>query len=361
MRGSSRTLASIDFRLLIPALLLVVISLMTLFSISPEYFRNQFAYTIVSLVFFLFFSQINYRIVQVYGYPLYIVSVFLLIIVLVIGIESRGAVRWLDIFGLRIQFSEILKPFLAISFSAFLSKNPPTFKTLFLIVCFLLPIALLIFLQPDLGSAMIYILASLLTLLIVGFPFWWFVVGLAGFIAATPLAWTFLRDYQKQRVLTFINPSSDPLGTSYNAIQAIIAVGSGMFLGKGLNERTQSGLAFLPEHHTDFIFATIAEGLGFLGVLLVVVTFCVLLYRIYIICTTTPDTFCKMYAAFSFSFILVQFFINIGMNVGVVPVVGITLPFVSYGGSSLLSNFIILGFLSSISSFSKRRDVLEIR
>lgn len=361
MSSRHSTFFSLDFRLLIPALVLVLISLTTLFSIDPFYFRSQLTFFILSLFVFFIFSHVHPRVVQLYGYPIYIISLILLIIVLLVGIESRGAVRWLDIFGLRIQFSEILKPFLAISFATFIASRAATLRAFLLSGLFLIPVCFLILVQPDLGSALIYALASVLTLLIVGFPLWWFGAGFVAFLACMPVAWHFLHDYQRQRLTTFINPTSDPLGTSYNSIQAIIAVGSGMFFGKGLNERTQSGLAFLPEHHTDFIFATISEGLGFVGALAILVTFCFLLYRIYTICVQTQNRFCKMYAAFAFSFILIQFFVNIGMNIGIVPVVGITLPFVSYGGSSLLSNFILLGFLSSISTTTRDRDVLEIR
>lgn len=361
MSGNKGILSSLDWKLLFPCFVLLVFSLTTLFSIDFAFFKSQLIFLVFSFVIFLFFSQVNYKIAQLYGYPLYIVSIFFLLIVLIIGIESRGAVRWLDLFGFRIQFSEILKPFLAISLATFLDNNPPTFKTFFLSGFFLAPIAFLIFIQPDLGSAMIYMLAVILTLMVAGFPVWWFGTGFVGFIATTPLAWHFLHDYQKQRILTFIHPGNDPLGTSYNAIQAIIAVGSGMVVGKGLSERTQSGLKFLPEHHTDFIFATFSEGLGFLGTVVLLVAFGFLLYRIYEICQTAETRFGQIYAAFAFSLILIQFFINVGMNIGIVPVVGITLPFISYGGSSLLSNFILLGFLSSISSRNSTRQILEIR
>ena len=168
--------------------------------------------------------------------------------------------------------------------TSYLSKKELSFQTFFLTLVFMMPIALLIFIQPDLGSALIYVFATLLTLIVAGFPLWWFAGGLIGFIAMLPIGWRFLHDYQQQRITAFIHPGSDPLGTSYNAIQAVIAVGSGMFFGKGLSERTQSGLQFLPEHHTDFIFATISEGLGFFGVVVILVAFGFLLYRIYEIC-----------------------------------------------------------------------------
>jgi rod shape determining protein RodA len=151
------------------------------------------------------------------------------------------------------------------------------------------------------------------------------------------------------------------LGLSYNAIQAVIAVGSGMLLGKGLGLGTQSGLRFLPERHTDFIFASLSEELGIIGALLLILTFIFLLYRIFIIFREQSELFPKIFSAIAFSIIFLQFFVNIGMNIGILPIVGITLPFVSYGGSSLLSNLILLGILSSMNKNIQEHRVLEIK
>lgn len=285
-----------------------------------------------------------------------------MLFVLILGIESRGAVRWIEILGIRIQFSEILKPFLAVSFSTFLAGvKQKSFKEFALSGLLLLPVAFLITVQPDLGNAIIYMLVALLTLVIFGFPLVWFVGG--GVLAAVcmPFFWKFLHDYQRQRILTFINPTSDPLGTSYNAIQSMIAVGSGGIFGKGIGEGTQSGLLFLPEKHTDFIFATLSESFGLLGGIILFVAFGFLFFRIITIYHNSEDLYYKTFCILAFSLFLVQFFVNIGMNIGIVPVVGVTLPFVSYGGSSILSNFILLGLLSSLSTNLHRRDTLEIR
>lgn len=357
----SSIFSSFDFQLLIPVFILVLVSLTTLFSIQPEFFRNQLGYLVISLVAYVLFSQVHYKVAQLYGYQIYVISIVLLLLAIIIGIESRGATRWLDVFGIRIQFSEILKPFLAISLATYLSHHEKSFRTFFMTFLFLSPIAFIIFKQPDLGSALIYALVVAFTLMVAGFSLWWFVGGSLVSLGLIPVFWKFLHGYQKDRVLAFFNPAIDPLGTSYNALQSIIAVGSGMFLGKGMSERTQSALSFLPEHHTDFIFATISEGLGFVGSLGIIVVFGFLLYRIYAISAEADDVFCKLYASAVFGFIFTQFFINVGMNIGIVPVVGITLPFVSYGGSSLLSNFIMLGFITSVRNFSKKTDVFQIR
>lgn len=353
-------LSSIDWLMVIPLAILLIFSLATLFSIDQSYFKSQLIFLIFCIFVFIVFSQFNLSVLRYYSLPIYIISLILLLVVLVVGIESRGSTRWLDFFGFRIQFSEILKPFLAISFASYLSQlKDHSLKSFFISLALLLPVVLLIFLQPDLGNALIYVFVVLLTLLVYGFPFRWFFAGFAAWLATLPFFWLILHDYQRQRILTFIDPSKDPLGHSYNAIQAIIAVGSGMILGKGFGQGTQSGLRFLPESHTDFIFATISEEAGFIGALILIFAFCFLLYRIYLRVRDSDDKFAKIFSSIVFLIIFVHFFINVGMNLGIVPIVGVTLPFVSYGGSSLLSNFILLGLLFAVHKTNKRQ-VLEI-
>jgi rod shape determining protein RodA len=356
-----RLFFNIDWGLLAPVIILITLSLTTLFSIDKALFTSQLVFSLIGVLMFLVFFQTNYRNIKFYAWPIYIISVILLTIVLILGVETRGSVRWLDLFGLRIQFSEILKPFLAISLSFYLSSRESySLKTLLLAICFLIPIVLLVFLQPDLGNALIYVFTAVIALIVFGFPFRFFLSGLAILVLLSPVFWRFMHDYQRQRILTFLNPN-DPLGLSYNAIQAVIAVGSGMLFGRGLGLGTQSGLRFLPERHTDFIFATISEELGIVGAVLIVVTFAFLLYKIFTIFRDQDELFEKMFCAIAFSIIFLQFVINIGMNIGILPIVGITLPFVSYGGNSLLSNFILLGILSSMSNRNTSKRVLEIK
>lgn len=353
-------LSSIDWLLVIPVAVLLAFSLAILFSIDPVLFRSQFVFLILSIIIFLFFSQFNYSILRYWSLPIYIVSLTLLILVLVLGIESRGSVRWLEFLGFRIQFSEILKPFLALSLASHLtSLKNYSFKSFFGLLVLLAPIAFLIFLQPDLGNSLIYVFVVMGALLIYGFPLRWFLGGFLIWLSSFPFLWLILHDYQRQRILTFINPGRDPLGTSYNAIQAVIAVGSGMFLGRGIGQGTQAGLRFLPERHTDFIFATISEELGFIGALIIILAFAFIFYRIFVIIKNSEDSFSKIFSIIVFLIIFVHFFINVSMNIGMVPVVGVTLPFVSYGGSSLLSNFMLLGLLFAVNKKS-RRGVLEI-
>ena len=356
-----KSIFNIDWGLLAPVIVLVILSLTTLFSIDFSLFKSQLVFCIIGIFAFLFFSQANYKSIKIYSTPIYVISIVLLLIVLIIGAETRGSVRWLEFLGFRIQFSEILKPFLAISLSSYLSyRNNYSFKTMFLTTCFLLPLFFLLFLQPDLGNALIYLMVTLITFIIFGFPLRFFLPGLIFATIISPIIWNFLHPYQRERILTFLNPN-DPQGTSYNVIQSIIAVGSGMLIGRGLGLGTQSGLRFLPERHTDFIFATLSEELGMVGGILVVLTFAFLLYRIFIIFNNQEDLFGKIFSIVAFFLIFFQFFINIGMNIGILPIVGITLPFISYGGSSLLSNFILLGILSAINKTADSKRVLEIR
>lgn len=352
---------SIDWGLFVPVCILVLFSLATLFSLSPQLFRSQLIFFCISLVAFFFFSQSDVRILRMYSLQIYIVSVVLLLIILFLGIESRGAVRWIELFGFRIQFSEIIKPFLAIAVASFLAERLPSFKTLFLSVLLLFPILFLVFRQPDLGNALIFMYTAALLFFLYGFPWVWFLLGAVVSAGMVPIMWHFLHEYQRQRLITFLNPSQDPLGISYNAVQSVIAVGSGMWFGRGIGESTQAGLRFLPERHTDFIFATIAEKFGFFASVFIVFLFGYLLYRILRIYYLSGDVFSKLFAACCFFFLLVQLFINIGMNIGLVPITGVTLPFVSYGGSSLLSNFILLGLLSSLARNLARKSALEIR
>jgi rod shape determining protein RodA len=353
---------SVDWWLIAPVFVLIIISLTTLFSINFQFFKGQLISLGIALLAFFFFSRIDITFLKQIIKPIYIIALVLLVIGFFIGIESRGSIRWVDILGIRLQFSEILKPFLAVCLSTYLAQFSYVLKKEFLLVfLFLFPILLLIYVQPDLGSALVYLSVVIVVLIMIGFPIRWFVIASLPGLLAIPFIWTRLHDYQQQRVLTFFNPTIDPLGISYNSMQAIITVGSGTFFGKGWFQGTQSALHFLPEKQTDFIFATISEGLGFIGAVFLLLTFVFFCYRIYLIFRNADDSFTRIFAACCFSLFFIQGFVNIGMNVGLLPIVGITLPFVSYGGSSLLSNFIFLGILSQLASKQKNNNILQIR
>lgn len=302
---------------------------------------------------FILFANIDYRVYGSLWKQLYILSLILLGITLFVGFESRGATRWISVMGFRLQFSEILKPFLLASLAVFLENRPVGRSDLRhfakALLLALIP-TLLIFKQPDLGSAIVYfasftamVFASGISLAYVA------AIGIVGLVFL-PLVWHFLAGYQQNRILSFFNPGLDPLGTSYNAIQATIAVGSGMFFGWGLGRGTQSQLLFLPEHHTDFVFASLAEEMGFFGAIILLVIYFVLIWRALKISSLATDKLAKILAAGIAVMLLSQVFINVGMNLGIMPVTGITLPLVSYGGSSVLATMISLGILQNIAS-----------
>jgi len=358
----NRQFLRIDLGLFVPALFLLIIGLAGIFSLSPDLFKAQLLFSILAILVFIFFSQVNYQSFKNYNTVIYSISLVILSLVLLIGIESRGSVRWFEFLGFRVQFSELLKPFLALCLSFFLaSENNYSIKFFFLILALLFPIWFLIFLQPDLGNAIIYFLVTGLVLFSFGFPLRYFFVSLLLIAMSSPIFWGFLREYQKDRLLTFSHLKVDPLGTSYNAIQSVIAVGSGMLMGRGFGQGTQSTLRFLPERHTDFIFATLSEELGFIGSAVILAAFCFLFYRIFLIYKNSDSTFSKIFTISAFFLLIIQFFMNIGMNIGIMPIVGVSLPFVSYGGSSLISSFILIGLLSSMSKGIDSKEVLEIK
>lgn len=352
----------IDLGLLIPAFVLIGISLASLYSIDSAIFKQQLIFVIFSIVAYILFLNVDYHVLGYLSRYIYIIILVLLSILFVIGIEAKGAVRWIDIFGVRLQFSEIAKPFFIIVLANYLATNPSrSLSRFFGALMLLAPIFFLILRQPDLGNALIYAFTTVLVLLVAAFPLRYF-LGL--FIAVAlpfPLIFQLLHGYQQQRLLSFVNLTRDPFGSSYNAIQSLISIGSGGFFGKGFGQATQSILKFLPERHTDFIFASTAESLGFVGGLVMLAAFGFLLYRVYVISIGTKDQFSRFVALGIYFLLLSHVFLNIGMNTGVVPIVGITLPLVSYGGSSLVTFFICLGILSSIASEAKVHHSLEIR
>ncbi len=353
--------STIDWRLFGPVLILIVISLITLFAIDSQFFYSQIVALFISFCVFFIFSKINIEFLKSFQLYYYIGSVILLLSLLVFGQDIRGATRWFDLFGVQIQISEVVKPILALSLASFIADNSQKGIRAFLMpFVFLVPVFVLIFLQPDLGSAVIYLLTLIFVLFFVGFPIKWLLFSALPFLAISPIVWFRLHDFQRQRILTFLNPGNDPLGTSYNAVQSIIAVGSGGIFGRGLSEGTQSVLKFLPERQTDFIFATIAEALGFLGASIVVASFMFFIFRLYEIFKECEGVFEKVFIASTIGIFMMQGIVNMGMNMGIFPIVGITLPFVSLGGSSLLSSFIFLGIISSIARSNKKDAVLQI-
>lgn len=356
------SLNRINFALLAPVFVLVALGLITLHAIEPELFLQQLITAFLACFAYIIFLNIDYRLFAVFSKYVYVIMVALLLVVYIVGIEARGSVRWIDIFGAKLQISEIIKPFFVIFLSTYLANSKSrSFMTFVKALLLMSPVFILTLKQPDLGNAMIFLVTTLFIMLMYGFPFSYFLGSGILAILPLPLLFNLLHSYQKTRILSFLDVTKDPFGASYNSIQALISIGSGGFWGKGFDSATQSLLHFLPEHHTDFIFASITENLGFVGGLLILAMYAFLLYRIYKILITIHDDFTHSMVSGFFFLLMTHIFFNIGMNVGILPVVGITLPFLSYGGSSLLTNFIILGMLSSAAFEYKKRFSFEIR
>lgn len=353
-----------DLRIVAPTFLLLALSLIVLSSMSMSLFTNQLILSTLGILAFLLFSSMNIVYLKNFKVFFYVVSLLVLTLLLFFGIEARGAQRWIEIFGIRMQFSELLKPFLTIAFASQLTlwSGKLTITRLFLCVVLFVSIAFLLFRQPDLGNTIVYSATFLFMLFAAGMNVWYLFFGFVFFAISLPIIWERLAQYQKDRITTFINPSYDPLGIGYNAIQSAIAVGSGLFFGRGLGRGVQSQLAFLPERHTDFIFATFSEEFGFLGSFVVLSLYFLLLLRILTIAREAEDTFSGLVVLGVFALMLIQVFINIGMNLRLIPITGVTLPLFSYGGSSLIATMISLGIVNSIQKATrKREEILEIR
>lgn len=351
----------INISLLIPALLLVGLSLITLRTIEPRLFNQQFFALGVSLVVYLIFLNIDHRIFRMMSKIMYGVMIVLLLAVFFVGLEARGSTRWLEIFGIQIQVSEVIKPFFVIVLASFLARSSKNLSTYLKSLLIIAPIFILVLRQPDLGSALIFLATGFGMMLMHGFPLSYFIVSGIFALIPMPFLYNFLHDYQKERIISFIDVTHDPFGSSYNTIQALISIGSGGMIGKGFDNSTQSLLRFLPEHHTDFIFATISENLGFIGGMAILIVFAFLMMRIYQVMVQVDDKYTYLVVSGFFFLLLTHIFFNIGMNVGILPVVGITLPFLSYGGSSLVTNFVLLSIVSTISVEFKKRFSFEIR
>lgn len=350
-----------DLILFLPALILMSFGFITAISTSSELTLQTIFYIIFSIFIFLLVKEIDYRIYQSFATPLFIIGIAFIILPYFVGEITRGATRWINLGSFLIQPSELIKPILIVFSANFFSKNEQlTLKKVSKFVCIACIPLILVFKQPDLGSTIVYIFLFGSIIVATGLRHIILLGGLITSLGILPFFWYFLKDYQKERILTFINPSRDPLGTGYNAIQAEIAVGSGQLFGRGLGRGTQSHLNFLPEFRTDFVFATLSEELGFLGSTVILSAFSVLLWRIIKCGEKSADKFAYLISIGVFAQIIIQVFINIGMNIGIVPITGITLPLVSYGGSSLVATMATLGIIANIKKTSPQEEGVHI-
>lgn len=304
-------------------------------------------------------AQIHPETLRRWAPILFTLALGLLLAAAILGSIGKGAQRWLDLGFMRFQPSEIMKIIVPLMVAWYLARAPlppPLHRTFVGLILFLIPAAV-IAKQPDLGTALLIVSTGMFVLLFAGLP--WRLLGAAALLAApTALAlWHYgMHDYQRRRVLTFINPEGDPLGAGYHIIQSTIAIGSGGLYGKGWLNGTQSHLEFLPERHTDFIFAVIGEEFGLLGILLLLAAYLFIILRCLYIASHAQDSFARLLAGGLTMTFLVYLFVNIGMVIGLLPVVGIPLPLISYGGSSMVTLMTSFGILMSIHT---RRTLLR--
>lgn len=338
------------------------LSIVVLTSISPSRVIQQAIMLVLGLIIIIYLSRQDSAVFYSLSPFGYVVTILLLIATLIFGDSVRGSTRWIELGFFQLQPGELAKPLLVLAFPFFLHLFPPknTRNILINTLLFLVPV-LLIFQQPDLGTALVISTIWVSGMFVSGLSFWIIAAVSALALGALRYLPSFLHDYQLRRLETFIDPFRDPLGAGYNVIQSIIAVGSGGFFGKGLGHGTQSHLRFLPERHTDFIFASLAEEMGLIGSLLVIFCLGGLLYRLLNLATHTKSSSSRLIYIGSFSYLFFQTFINIGMNIGVAPVTGVTLPLISYGSSSIIATAITLGIASSCARSDKSRSLIEIK
>jgi rod shape determining protein RodA len=332
-----------DWSLTLAVGFLLVLSVVVLKSIAPGLFPLQFIYLVVGIIAFWFFSQINFDIVSIFSKHLYVLSIVLLTTTLIIGRVTRGAVRWIPIGPFSLQSAEFVRPFLLVFFANYLSRSKVTFNKLISAVGLLLVPAFLILVQPSLGVSALTVVGFFGVLLSSNFDKKYILIAIVTVLVITPVFWQVMAPYQRQRVLTFINPSADPLGSGYNSLQSSIAAGAGNLTGRGLGRGIQTQLAFLPEKQTDFIFAAVSEEMGFLGAGLMLLATFVILLRLVKFMENSVSPAARAYISGFFLIYLFQVFIHVGMNLGMLPVTGLPFPLVSAGGSSLLATMIGLG------------------
>jgi rod shape determining protein RodA len=393
------------------------LGILAIYSTRPDqpFWLQQLTMAGIGVALMLVLAQVNYKVWLAGHWLFYALSIGMLVAVISIGVGSShvGADRWLSIGGIQVQPSEFAKLSVILSTAAILHRHPiRQFHEIWRAALVILPPWMLVFLQPDLGTSLIFIpialgmlywagarlswlillLSPAVAAIIYGFytstqllwvewvwlvwsaamailavwqlPWRWLtfpIVGGANLLAGQlgQVAWHVLKPYQQQRLIIFMDPTQDPLGAGYHIIQSKIAIGAGGLWGRGLMHGTQTQLSFIPEQHTDFIFAAIGEELGFVGALVVLFLVWTICFRLIAIALQAKDNFGSLVAIGTFSTILFQAVVNIGMTVGLMPVTGLPLPFVSYGRSALLTYFVALGIVESVAKYHERKTIFS--
>ncbi len=340
-------------------IMLASLSTMTSFGGESSFFTKQLLWFGVGIILLIAFAFLDVRFLRDSRYVVaaYLSSLALLVLVLFLGKTVKGAKSWFDFGGFSFQPTDFVKILVIVVLAKYFSRRHiaiAQFKHLFISALYaLVPIAL-IMLQPDFGSAMIVALLWLGMALVAGISKKHILIVLSAIVVVFSISWLFLfKPYQKSRIISFVDPMSDIRGAGYNAYQSVIAVGSGGVLGKGLGYGTQSRLNFLPEYQTDFVFAAFSEEWGFLGSILIIFCFSFLLWRIKVHAQHGASNFETLFCVGYFIFLFGHLLVNVGMNIGIMPVTGIPLPFMSYGGSHILAEMIGLGIVLSMTRYER--------
>jgi len=342
------------FLLITIACLLGVFVLFSASNESSEVLIRQLFRISVAFIALLITAQLPSDLIKRLSPWGYFFGLMLLSLVLFLGDIGQGAQRWLDI-GIRFQPSEVMKLAVPMMVAWYLheKKLPPSGKQIFIIFILILIPSILIAKQPDLGTSLLVFISGMLIIFLAGIPFRYISALVLMAIPSSVVLWKLMQDYQRQRVITLLNPDSDPLGAGYNIIQSKIAIGSGGLFGKGWTNGSQVQLEFLPEKSTDFIFAVIGEEFGLLGLLSLLILYTLIITRSLYIASQAPDLYSRLLAGSISLTFFVYVFVNAAMVIGLIPIVGIPLPLISYGGTSMVTLMIGFGILMSISSNRK--------
>lgn len=346
----------IDGPLMLGLIALCAVSLVVIYSAGGQdigLVQRQAIRMGVSFVVLFVVAQLAPDIFRTYAFPLYIIGVLMLVAVMFFGVTGKGAQRWLDIGVTRIQPSEIMKLAVPMMVAWYCSKVPLPirFSSVFMGLLIVLLPTLLIARQPDLGTSVLVASSGIFVLFLAGISWRLILAGSVTAAASLPVFWFFLlRDYQRQRILTFLNPETDPLGSGYHIIQSKIAIGSGGVEGKGWLQGTQSQLEFLPERHTDFIFSVFSEEFGFVGVIALLALYGFIIFRGMLISMRAQSNFKRLLGGSITLTFFIYVLVNIGMVSGILPVVGVPLPLISYGGTSMVTMMAGFGILMGIAT-----------
>ena len=353
---------SIDYILLITILLIGILSCFAMYSTDGGqilyHTKNHAIRLCIFFLMMIFISFINIKIWHSFSYLIYFVTLFLLFWASIYGITASGSQRWINLYFINLQPSEIMKIAIIVCFAKYYHRTQISsvskFTNLAIPICILIIPIFLVLSQPDLGTSILIALSGIVVIWLAGVNIKYFIFSSILFIISAPFVISFLKPYQKLRILSFFNPERDPLGAGYQIIQSKIAVGSGGFYGKGFLKGTQGYLEFLPEKHTDFIFTLFSEEFGFLGSLVLLILYAILIFRIINIGTQSRSYFAKLFCYGFASSIFIYIAVNMSMVLGLLPIVGSPLPIMSYGGSSMLATMLGLGIVMSCKIYRKQ-------